>query len=1117
MGLDILGGWELPHFDLASLRLEGHLLLGSYIALFLLMLYLRRSDFRSLRGYRLLLFLALLLLAIPLNNILWLRFPAFRVLPPPDVPTAAPAPSVPLLGSLSILLAGALFGAGPAMITGIVAGLVRGGLDSSRVLAPLELAAFGLTVGFLLHQTYQGRSWRLLRQPIVASLFGAGLLWVLLWVGVYAATRGGALSALDYTRSLLLASAVAVALDGVLCGLLVQGLYPIVPGLKPPATSTVIPPHLRSMNRRLLAALIPLTLLMVLAIFTAVTTAAIKEATNQALAGMIQRASNASEMTPLFFSTGQELLTSFASGEQLRSPDPGVRQRVLESDLKLGLYGPFFSQLMLFDLEGEPINHYPVGTSVPTLWPEEAVLLQRTLNFASPERSHVFPTQDGHLISFIAPIEDENGQLQGALVGRTDLSINPTIGNMLSTLQGPEEADSGFIVDERELVAFHPDDNLLLAHRPVDLECPEISGISEQGEAQDLGRVCRDLDADGTQRLIYYLPVAAMSNWTVVITHPYKAVLERATRISGQLFLILLVVTCLLAVTVIWITRRLTRPLQLLATAARSIAAGQLDDQVTLSGEDEVGQLGGAFEQMRLSLKGRLDDLSLLLRVSRAVSSNLDMSEGIQIILEGALQATNARFARLILLDERGDPQEVMTRGTRGSYVTALDRAMAHLGRRRNPVTIENVAEARGLIDPSLVGPRIKALIAVPMRSTNRDVGVMWLGYDRVHRFSHTEVGFLSTLASQAAAAVENVRLYQAAEGGRQRLAAILESTSDSVIVTDDADRVLLLNPAAAEVFGTDSKAVSGMPIAEAVQARELTELLTAPMNNGVPLTGEVLLPDGRTLYGSTSVIVNSEGQTIGRVAVLRDITDLKELDEIKSDFVETVTHDLRIPLTYMRGYATMIPMAGKVSSKQKFYVDKIMVGIEQMSELIDDVLDLNRIEAGVDLVREPCRLDDIIVSQVDAMQHQAKAKGLTLRPDRTEDATVVIGDAVLLRRVIANLVDNAIKYTPKGGKVTISWETLGDRVIISVSDTGIGIAKADQVHVFEKFSRIKRPETIKIKGSGLGLAIVKSIVEWHNGRVWVESELGQSSTFYVELPIGGLDDFKVQSATDKG
>jgi PAS domain S-box-containing protein len=521
-----------------------------------------------------------------------------------------------------------------------------------------------------------------------------------------------------------------------------------------------------------------------------------------------------------------------------------------------------------------------------------------------------------------------------------------------------------------------------------------------------------------------------------------------------------------------------------------------------VTGEDEVGQLGRAFERMRLSLKGRLEDLSLLLRVSEAVSSNLDLTQGIPVILDGALQATEAHFARLILLDERGEPQIVMARGEGGGYVTSLDRVMARLGRGDKPLAIEDVTDAQGLIRPDLVSPDVRGLIAVSMRSKDHDVGVMWLGYNKVHRFSSTEIDFLSTLASQAAVAVQNSRLFQATEGGRRRLAAILESTNDVVIVTDHSDRVLLLNPAASAVFGADPQTMAGVPITEAIQEDKVIHLLTAPIGDGSPLTDEIPLPDGRTLYASASLIVSGDGQTIGRVAVLRDITYLKELDEMKSEFVATVSHDLRSPLTFMRGYATMIPMVGDMTPKQETYVKKIMIGIEQMTELIDDLLDLGRIEAGVGLMREPCRLDEIIVTLVGSLRARAKAKGLTLRLGHTEDVTMVVGDASLLRRAIANLMDNAIKYTREGG-ITVGWETRGDRVAISVADTGIGIAKTDHVHLFKKFSRIKRRDTIDIKGSGLGLAIVKSIAERHSGRVWVESGLNQGSTFYIELPVG--------------
>ena len=1104
MKLETLGRWEFPHFNQAALRVEGQWLLGLYAALFLAVLYVRRGDFKSLRGRKLGLFLALVPLAILLNNVLWLRFSNASILPPPGIPGESPAPGVPILGAVPIVLTGALFGAGPAMIIGLIAGLVRGGLDSSRVFSPLELAAFGSFVGFLLHQNYRGLGGRLMRQPLVASFIGASYLWVMLFVDVYAATGGSSLSALDYARSFLFASAGAVCLDGLSGGLLGQGLYPLMPGLKPSITATLTPPQSRSMNRRLLTSLIPMTLVMILAMFYAVTSAAIGEAKNQAIIAMIRGADNASQMIPQFFNTGQELLRRFASEAELRSPDAEVRQQSLKDNLRIGVYGPFFSQLILYDQDGNLLNYYP-SDEPPVLALEETTKLSNTIKFGSPERSYVFATEKGeHLMSFIVPVENDAQQPPfGALVGRTRLAVNPTVDNLLSSLKWPEGADFGFIIDDRQLIAFHANEEYLLSNWNVDLDCPDISGIPEQVGTQSRGKACQDLAADGTRRLIYYLPVKGAENWLVIITHPYEVVLDRATRISGPLLWILVLVTGVLAVSVPWVTNRLTRPLQFLSNAARSIAEGQLDSQITVTGEDEVGHLGRAFELMRLSLKDRLEDLSLLLRVSQAVSSNLDLHQGIPTILDGALQATEARYARLILLNNQGVPEEVIAQGESDGYrITSVDRAMVRLGQEDKPIAIKDVAQAKDIIEPDLVDPNTRALIAVPMHSKDHHVGVMWLGYGEVHQFSTTEIDFLSTLASQAAVAVENAQLFQAAEGGRRRLAAILESTSDVVIVTDHAERVLLLNPAAAEAFGVDSQAVSGLPITEVIQEDKVIRLLTEPMKDGMPLTDEIPLPDDRTLYASASLIVSSDGQ-IGRVAVLRDITYLKELDQMKSDFVTTVSHDLRAPLTFMRGYATMIPMVDKVSTKQHMYVEKIMTGIEQMTELIDDLLDLGRIEAGVGLMHEPCRLDEIIATLVDSVRPQAVAKGLIMEPGPREDVTIVVGDAALLRQAISNLIENAVKYTPKGGTLTVGWETRGDRVLVSVADNGIGIAKADQVRLFEKFYRIKRRDTIKIKGSGLGLAIVKSIAEQHNGRVWVESELEQGSTFYIELPIG--------------
>jgi two-component system phosphate regulon sensor histidine kinase PhoR len=202
-----------------------------------------------------------------------------------------------------------------------------------------------------------------------------------------------------------------------------------------------------------------------------------------------------------------------------------------------------------------------------------------------------------------------------------------------------------------------------------------------------------------------------------------------------------------------------------------------------------------------------------------------------------------------------------------------------------------------------------------------------------------------------------------------------------------------------------------------------------------------------------------------------------------------------------MRGYATMLSMVGAMNEQQKEFVRKISESVEQMTQLVDNLLDLGRIEAGVGLNLEAVTIDHVVQDVAGAYQPQALNKRIALEVDMGQGMRPIEADPTLLRQAIANLVDNAIKYTQPGGRVTLRARQYDGRQMISVEDSGVGIAPTDQARLFEKFYRARRPDTLKEKGSGLGLAIVKSIIEQHGGRVSVESRLGVGSTFTVEIP----------------
>src|SRR5512138_2093650 len=405
----------------------------------------------------------------------------------------------------------------------------------------------------------------------------------------------------------------------------------------------------------------------------------------------------------------------------------------------------------------------------------------------------------------------------------------------------------------------------------------------------------------------------------------------------------------------------------------------------------------------------------------------------------------------------------------------------------------------RGLVlDPGM--PRPESLIALALRHENRYYGVLWAAYNKPRAFTEADLRFISTLASQASLAVANIRLFLTVELSRRQLEAILNSTPDPVLVTDASNRLILANPAAGHVFGVTIRRGERPGVEQTLQVKALNDLLTS--SSAERRSAEINMPDGKTYLAMASPMT-AEGKTVGRVCILRDVTQLKEIDTLKSDFVSTVSHDLRSPLTLMRGYATMLEMAGDLNEQQKGYTKMIMQGVDNMAKLVNNLLDLGRIDFGVGLQVENIPVLDIIERVTSSLQLQATQKNIALGVEIPKDLPHAIeADQALLHQAIYNLVENALKYTPDGGTVTIRLQCTPTTLTFAIQDSGIGIPKSDLPRLFEKFYRGTNREALQQRGTGLGLAIVKSIAERHGGKVWVESELGKGSIFYLLVPL---------------
>jgi signal transduction histidine kinase/HAMP domain-containing protein len=557
------------------------------------------------------------------------------------------------------------------------------------------------------------------------------------------------------------------------------------------------------------------------------------------------------------------------------------------------------------------------------------------------------------------------------------------------------------------------------------------------------------------------------------------------------------------AVVVAITSRRMTRPLRQMAAAAEAMARGSLTQPLLLPGEDEIGRLAGSLERMRRSLRERLNETDLLLSASQRLASSFDLLAVLPPILGGVRDVVRAEIVRLVVAvgapSGDGRLEAYAPKGQEGE-AAGLDAQVVELTRRRGRFILENPSRARAVLDLGALEAPLESILSLPLMSEEAFVGVLWLGHRKAHSYTPDETNLLTILAGQLGVSVANAHLFHEAEEERLRLSAILAATPDAVLVIDPAGRILHANPAAEIVLKGAAEQALGQAAAEWVREPEVLRLLAAPA--GERRTSEVSLSGDRVLFATVADIEPAGAGTAGRVCVLGDITHFKKLDALKSEFVSTVSHDLRAPLTLLRGYATMLSMVGSLTEKQREFVAKILAGVDSMSQLVDNLLDLGRIEAGVGLSLEQVRVETILRDVVGAHRAQAIGKQIALEVEVAEGMEAVEADPTLLRQAISNLVDNAVKYTAPGGKVNVRASQAHGRQLIRIGDTGVGIAPADQARLFEKFSGSRRRDEGIERGPGLGLAIVKSIVDQHGGRVTVDSRLGAGSTFTLDLPL---------------
>ncbi len=473
-----------------------------------------------------------------------------------------------------------------------------------------------------------------------------------------------------------------------------------------------------------------------------------------------------------------------------------------------------------------------------------------------------------------------------------------------------------------------------------------------------------------------------------------------------------------------------------------------------------------------------------------------------------ASQTTGERtLYHAVLLTERDGRTPVVLR--LGLPIVTLEEELSQLRRRLVLAFGSAFLVAVGLsilLARSLTKP-LSDMAAAARRLADGDAAA------RIQITSRDEAGLLGEtlnhMADELRAKIEEV------SEDRSQLLAMLTSMVEGVMVLDYRGRVLQVNPALERMFNVTRAEARGRKFSDVFGHPQLALLVSTVLSTRVGQEDEILLgPSGRCLHIEASVAGGEQENEACAVLVFHDITELRRLEKIRKDFVANVSHELRTPLTSIKGYVEALLDGGKddQDTSAKF-LDIILKQSDRLNLILEDLLQLSKIESGQVLLRhEPLQIEVIVERTMAMMRPLAGKKGHRLVVDVPSGLPLVNGDEERLGQVLSNLLDNAIKYTPEGGSITVAARHVvsggpsaggkSESLEISVADTGIGIPESDRPRVFERFYRVDKARSREMGGTGLGLAIVRHIVEGHGGQVWVEGNRPCGSRFVVRLPV---------------
>lgn len=517
-----------------------------------------------------------------------------------------------------------------------------------------------------------------------------------------------------------------------------------------------------------------------------------------------------------------------------------------------------------------------------------------------------------------------------------------------------------------------------------------------------------------------------------------------------------------------------------------------------------------------------------LLAITRALTAELELPDLLRLILQSSVELVSGKAGLIALTNP--DTESLRVAAVYGIPAPVVDHFAPLL--RDLPEGDSNDQESELTRRLRMVAQKadmgLTQMIRLPMKSGEAVVGVIYVFMAGNYYIVEDAPALLRSFAEQAAIAVKNARLYQQINKEKQRLDAIIEQSADGVMILDQSLRITVFNKALSRMTGWRAEEAIGRSHDEIFQWRSLrTEMdLQQALANGWPLPGAAHLyvegdlqrpnnglhqaADGKrvSLAITYAPLMDSDGHMTDIIANVRDLTRYREEEALQKTFISVVSHELKTPVSIIKGYAGTLRRQDANWSPD--VVEESLLVIEEeadhLTDLIDSLLEVSRLQAGTfNLeISDDVLLVTLVANVVKKFGKQTKKHKFAI--DFPEDFPPVCGDERRLKQVLNNLISNAIKYSPEGGKIRIRGAVHPEHVTVSVQDEGIGIPEHEQHRIFQKFSRLDNALSRETEGTGLGLFLSKSIIEAHGGRIWFSNNEGPGTTFTFSLPLDQED-----------